>query len=314
VLSIASSAARATKNTGAAFFGARKNVSNATGSILQKINHNLSRDHRLEESTAASSCAEAELEQELEAEVGRRIAETLQSVEVQTAALTSVAVDEGCDSTLAPRRIYHKLEIETDSHPFFKRVWNIRHVLNETSPLLSNKARRRIVENKGHWPDTWNNAASVRHHIRWSEIIVNFSGTANASGSSVYAQKVYDYVDLNVGYAFATILALDEKGYLVVDGELLNDVMEQSGGGGEDFQNVSEVPVRAVEFASQMAVDVTQRASSAAVRTGDAVKDAAVRTGDAVKHVVQRTFSKGNLNVDGTESSNGDLNETRNDQ
>jgi hypothetical protein len=63
-----------------------------------------------------------------------------------------------------------------------------------------------------------------------------------------------------------------------------------------------------------MAVDVTQRASSAAVRTGDAVKDAAVRTGDAVKHVVQRTFSKGNLNVDGTESSNGDLNETRNDQ
>jgi hypothetical protein len=314
VLSIASSAARATKNTGAAFFGARKNVSNATGSILQKINHNLSRDHRLEESTAASSCAEAELEQELEAEVGRRIAETLQSVEVQTAALTSVAVDEGCDSTLAPRRIYHKLEIETDSHPFFKRVWNIRHVLNETSPLLSHKARRRIAENKGHWPDTWNNAASVRHHIRWSEIIVNFSGTANASGSSVYAQKVYDYVDLNVGYAFATILALDEKGYLVVDGELLNDVMEQSGGGGEDFQNVSEVPVRAVEFASQMAVDVTQRANSAAVRTGDAVKDAAVRTGDAVKHVVQRTFSKGNLNVDGTESSNGDLNETRNDQ
>jgi hypothetical protein len=314
VLSIASSAARATKNTGAAFFGARKNVSNATGSILQKINHNLSRDHRLEESTAASSCAEAELEQELEAEVGRRIAETLQSVEVQTAALTSVAVDEGCDSTLAPRRIYHKLEIETDSHPFFKRVWNIRHVLNETSPLLSHKARRRIAENKGHWPDTWNNAASVRHHIRWSEIIVNFSGTANASGSSVYAQKVYDYVDLNVGYAFATILALDEKGYLVVDGELLNDVMEQCGGGGEDFQNVSEVPVRAVEFASQMAVDVTQRANSAAVRTGDAVKDAAVRTGDAVKHVVQRTFSKGNLNVDGTESSNGDLNETRNDQ
>ena len=42
-----------------------------------------------------------------------------------------------------------------------------------------------------------------------------------------------DYVDINIGYQFVNILYRDSAGSLGVDTDIINDVREQNGGGGE---------------------------------------------------------------------------------
>lgn len=42
-----------------------------------------------------------------------------------------------------------------------------------------------------------------------------------------------DFVDVNIGYEFVNILYRNIDGSLGVDTDLINDVREQSGGGGE---------------------------------------------------------------------------------
>ena len=106
---------------------------------------------------------------------------------------TAALVDEG--STLAPRRIFTNLDIETPAHPFFKRVWNVRHVLDQNSPILTATAKQMIIDNNGFWPEELNNYKAIRDNLRFHEIIVNLSGTANATGNVVYCQKVYSFVD-----------------------------------------------------------------------------------------------------------------------
>lgn len=46
---------------------------------------------------------------------------------------------------------------------------------------------------------------------------------------------ISDFVDLNVGYKFVNILYRDNSGKLGVDVDLINDVMVQDGGGGEQL-------------------------------------------------------------------------------
>jgi hypothetical protein len=132
------------------------------------------------------------------------------------------------------------LEIETDSHPFFKRVWNVRHVINQNSPILTPYARKMIAENDGYWPAELANHKSIRDHVHFEQLFVSLSGTSNVSGAAVYAQNVYDYEQLVVGYALAPMLGHDESGRMIVDHELLNDVREQHGGGGEPIENSFE--------------------------------------------------------------------------
>jgi len=156
-----------------------------------------------------------------------------------------IEVDEGSD--LSPPTKYHKLKVsslhsfvlnhllalfkvETDRHPYFHRNWIVRHILDHNSPLLSRKAHRDIQLNNNVWP--YKTYQDIREHVRFSEIIVNFSGTANASGNTVYTQKIYTLDSIFVGYTFAKLLVM-EKGQIVVDASLLNDVREQHGGGGE---------------------------------------------------------------------------------
>jgi hypothetical protein len=119
-------------------------------------------------------------------------------------------------------------------HPYLKRVWNVRHVLNERSPILSHHARRMIAKNHGSWPDALNNAKRIREHLRFNDIIVSFTGTANASGTNVYAQNIYDLADVHIGYTFVNVVEVVNH-CIVVDETLLNDVVEQLGGGAEPF-------------------------------------------------------------------------------
>ena len=158
------------------------------------------------------------------------------SLALATSQIQHISVDEG--SGLVPRHIFSKMEIETDTHPFFKRVWNVRHVLNEASPILSAKAKRIMQKNKGKWPREICNADFIRKNIHFHQIIVQLSGTHNSSGSDVYGMHVYEFETVNIGYRFAQMLDVDENGHLFVDTELLNDVREQRGGGGEKILGV----------------------------------------------------------------------------
>jgi len=150
--------------------------------------------------------------------------------------------DEDPTGHLVPRRIFSKLEVDTPDHPYFKRVWTIRHTLDENSPLLKSHARQSVKRNSGYWPPELNNHAGVRAAILFDQILVSVSGTSNADANSVYAQKVYDFANVNVGYRFVNVLYRDRNdGSLHVDSRLLNDVTEQAGGGGEPIRTGGDV-------------------------------------------------------------------------
>lgn len=142
--------------------------------------------------------------------------------------------DEDPSGSLVSRRIFSKLDVETPDHPFFKRVWIVRHRLDDTSPLLKSHARQLVRDNNGYWPQTLCNHAAVREAIHFDQILVSMSGTSNADANSVYAQKAYDFSDVCIGYRFVNQLYRDPTdGSLRVDTRLINDVTEQAGLGGE---------------------------------------------------------------------------------
>jgi hypothetical protein len=144
-----------------------------------------------------------------------------------------MAVDEDPSARLASKHVFSKVMIEASDHPFFKRVWLARHVLDETSPILKAKVRRQIRKNGGGWPSRLNSYTAIRDSLQFNQILVSLNGVSNVSASTVYAQKIYDFVDINVGYQFVNILYRDPDGTLGVDTDLINDVREQNGGGGE---------------------------------------------------------------------------------
>jgi hypothetical protein len=152
------------------------------------------------------------------------------------------------DSGLIPQLIYSKLDIETDKHPFFKRMWIIRHRLDATTPLLSTEARDMINANGGFWPTELNDYKEVRKHLKFNEMMVTLSGTDHITGNTVYSHKAYDYVDVNIGWRFANALVVDPKTQaLGVDLSLMNDVLEQHGGGAEPFTDVIEGDAAALD-------------------------------------------------------------------
>jgi hypothetical protein len=139
----------------------------------------------------------------------------------------SVFVDEEACEGAGKRRVFSKLEMETDSHPFFKRVWNIRHILNEESPLLNPDARRLIRMNKGLWPASMCNADVIKSCLEMSQLIVTMSGTAVVSGSSVYKLHVYELEQVEIGRTFENPLALGNDGKLTVDFSLISATKPQ---------------------------------------------------------------------------------------
>mmetsp|Transcript_1636 Transcript_1636/g.2343 ORF Transcript_1636/g.2343 Transcript_1636/m.2343 type:complete len:523 (-) Transcript_1636:240-1808(-) len=142
-------------------------------------------------------------------------------------------VDEDPTSRLVTKHIFSKLHIEASDHPFFKRVWLARHTLDEDSPIVKPRIRRQIKRNGGFWPNKYNNYAAIRDSLQFNQILVSLNGVSNVSASDVYAQKIYDFVDVNIGYQFVNLLYREGDGKLGVDTDLVNDVREQNGGGGE---------------------------------------------------------------------------------
>lgn len=141
--------------------------------------------------------------------------------------------------------MFTKISLDADEHPYFRRVWFGRHRLDENSPLLTPAARKRVKLNGGFWPKDMNNCKSIKNSIHFRHILVCINGTSNANAASVYARKVYDRVDVTVGYRFVPMIHHTDDGELKTDPYLLNVVYPQRGGGAEDVtgapsQNSSE--------------------------------------------------------------------------
>eukprot|EP00804_Cyclotella_cryptica_P026850 CCRYP_019896-RA/>CCRYP_019896-RA protein AED:0.10 eAED:0.10 QI:583/0.4/0.33/1/0.8/0.66/6/0/485 len=132
--------------------------------------------------------------------------------------------EESGSSVIVPRMIFSKLSLDHSEHPFFKRLWTFRHIIDGDSPLLSTAAKQRILENGGLWPREWDSDEAISQAIRFNQIIVSFTGVSNISAASVYRQKVYDYVDLVIGYQFVNPLYRGRTGKLKVDLSLINDL------------------------------------------------------------------------------------------
>mmetsp|Transcript_8166 Transcript_8166/g.14779 ORF Transcript_8166/g.14779 Transcript_8166/m.14779 type:complete len:133 (+) Transcript_8166:348-746(+) len=132
--------------------------------------------------------------------------------------------------------MFTKLALDANEHPYFRRVWFGRHRLDENSPLLTPAARNRVKLNGGFWPAEMNNYESIKNSIHFRHILVCIQGTSKASATSVYAQKVYDLVDVTVGYRFVPMNYRTDDGDLKTDSHLLNAVYQQRGGGAEPFQ------------------------------------------------------------------------------
>jgi len=129
---------------------------------------------------------------------------------------------------------FANMNIDTPNHPFFKRIWIARHILNHNSPILTSRAKRAVLRNNGYWPKELNSYDGVRSSIKFDQIVVNLSGTSNISASPVYAQKIYEDFDMSVGYQFVNIVYRGKKcKRMMLDMNMINDITEQDGGGSE---------------------------------------------------------------------------------
>jgi hypothetical protein len=86
--------------------------------------------------------------------------------------------------------LYCRMKMETHEHPYFNRVWVVRHRLDQHSPLLRERDRREIRRLGGKWPMRLNNAMAIRKSLHFNAILVSLNGLANMSASAVYAQKI----------------------------------------------------------------------------------------------------------------------------
>ncbi|KAL3912675.1 MAG: hypothetical protein SGARI_001031 [Bacillariaceae sp.] len=177
----------------------------------------------------------------------------------------AILMDDGdcagkCD--LSHPTIYSRLALENGSHPFFKRCWHLRHQVDENSPLLDLEAHKIIRDfhksgGEG-WPPDLNSHEKLRKHVCFEELSVSLSGTDHITGNTVYGTAIYSTVDLAIGYRFINCLHRHPRtGQVGVDMSLINDVVEQNGGGGEplfdedeDDEDGFDPPVKSVNVAA----------------------------------------------------------------
>ena len=242
---------RKTKDTGKALLRTSQAAGRRrTGSVIQKVKKSIvGTSPMMADDMSDTSFTNSDFSSEMEMEQPYSQALQEQQELKSQLALASLAhvaattnhqnkpfIVDGCG--LFPRRMFSSMTIETDTHPFFKRVWNCRHILDENSPLLSVRAKKLIQKSKGKWSLEMSNPEFIRKEIHFHQIIVSLSGTHNSSGSDVYGMHVYDFGSVNVGYRFVQMLHTNEAGKMYVDTELLNDVKEQRGGGAEAIRGV----------------------------------------------------------------------------
>lgn len=204
----------------------------------------------------------------------------------------------GGESTLdLDKKAYYQFALTPDSHPHFSRIWYARHVLNAESPLLKRDIRDEIVKEGGKWDkgecvllgmeckirrevitillttlfylSDYNTASEVRKCLNeFISLRITLSGTSAVSANTVFAEHVYEYEDVVVGWRFANMVyekepksrlwkrflpfgrgsgdATDVKGNretkTKVDKALIHDIVPQPG---DDYEIVPEASTHA---------------------------------------------------------------------
>eukprot|EP00577_Skeletonema_sp_RCC1716_P009816 CAMPEP_0113407288 /NCGR_PEP_ID=MMETSP0013_2-20120614/19966_1 /TAXON_ID=2843 ORGANISM="Skeletonema costatum, Strain 1716" /NCGR_SAMPLE_ID=MMETSP0013_2 /ASSEMBLY_ACC=CAM_ASM_000158 /LENGTH=664 /DNA_ID=CAMNT_0000293193 /DNA_START=212 /DNA_END=2206 /DNA_ORIENTATION=+ /assembly_acc=CAM_ASM_000158 len=173
------------------------------------------------------------------------------------------------------RSEYVRVNLVDFEHPFLSRVWHGVHVLDGTSPLLTDKAKQRIRENNGSWPSHWFRPDVIKEKLDFADLIVTVAGISNISALTVHAYKRYKIGDVLIGYNFAPLVFRDKKtGMLEVDKTLVNDVREQAGLEGEDLSvrrmNVANTPNTSIHGRQQLEASTIRitKASDHDVRPG----------------------------------------------
>jgi len=132
---------------------------------------------------------------------------------------------------------YVRVNLVDFEHPFFSRVWHGVHILDGTSPLLKESAKKKIRENGGSWPSEWFKPKVIHDKLDFEDLVVTVAGISNISAVTVHSYKRYKKGDVLIGFNFAPLVFQNKStGMLEVDLSLAHDVREQRGGGGEDLR------------------------------------------------------------------------------
>ncbi|KAL7482716.1 hypothetical protein ACHAW6_008382 [Cyclotella cf. meneghiniana] len=178
--------------------------------------------------------------------------------------LTAVTVqeeDSGIGKQAGPEgRVYFPLTLEPSSHPYFRRVWYIRHILDDRSPMLKPSVRNKI---KNGWdPSLCTYTDILSCLVDFRIIRMTLKGNSAVTNSMVFAQKVYTKDDLFVGWQFSDIFYKRDRGRwwkrllwqqedsevqnmdeneiddcdLVLDKRLIHDILPQRDGDNEPIE------------------------------------------------------------------------------
>lgn len=79
------------------------------------------------------------------------------------------AYEEDPSGKICSKKVLAKLEVESPDHPFFRRVWLVRHTLDMNSLLLKPHVRLMLQHNRGFWPKELNNYESIRASIAFDQ-------------------------------------------------------------------------------------------------------------------------------------------------
>jgi len=103
------------------------------------------------------------------------------------------------------QKVYYKLALKPAFHPYFSRVWILRHTLDATSPLLRPEVRQ-MIRYRGGWDPAWNKYRDIREYlVVFNNLQIIMSGASALSRSDVYAEKMYSYGDVCVGWRYVAV-------------------------------------------------------------------------------------------------------------
>ena len=114
------------------------------------------------------------------------------------------------------RKVYFTLAFKPSFHPYFNRIWFLRHTLDTSSPLLRREVRAAIKERgkDAGWDPRLNNYQDIRAClVEFNSLQIIMNGASAVSKSEVYAEKIYTYDDILLGWQFVGICyEVDDEG------------------------------------------------------------------------------------------------------
>ena len=166
-------------------------------------------------------------------------------------------VQETDSGTSTEGRVYYPLQLEPADHPYFEKIWYVRHKLDAKSPLLKASVREQLKRQGGIWMSdnphqTLTHQDIMKSLVDFHRVRITFNGTAASSNSLIFAMKVYTVEDVYIGWQFVDLF-YEKVGWfcrrnkpkdedrdgderLVLDKRLINDIIPQPGGGQEPLE------------------------------------------------------------------------------